>query len=180
MTDIREDESITYPIIKIGTQYWQRGNMKATYYISGEPITLKTDFSTESAGYGEPTTSYYFYNQKAVTSGKIAPIGWSIPTSQDWQNLITYIQNDASVLKGGTSWIESEYPVNNLSGFYAVGAGYFDSTYIYRKEQVRFWMAGDTQTSVADKVVCLQYYSNKVTEEFHKTTNALSLRMVRK
>ncbi|MFW9623977.1 FISUMP domain-containing protein, partial [Bacteroides graminisolvens] len=133
-----------------------------------------------SAGYGKPTSTYCFYNQKVVTSGKIAPNGWAIPSSQDWQKLITYIQNDASVLKGGTSWIESEYPVNNLSGFYAVGAGYFDSTYICRKEQVRFWMAGDTQTSVADKVVCLQYYSNKVTEEFHKTTNALSLRMVRK
>ena len=180
LTDIREDESITYPIIKIGTQYWQRGNMKATYYISGEPITLKTDFSTESAGYGKPTTSYCFYNQKAVTSGKIAPIGWSIPTSQDWQKLITYIQNDASVLKGGTSWIESEYPVNNLSGFYAVGAGYFDVTYTSRKEQIRYWMAGNTQTSIADKAVCLQYSSNKITEEFHKTTNGLSLRMIRK
>lgn len=181
LSDKRGDENIAYPIIKVGTQYWLRSNFKATFYNDGTPITLKTDFSTESAGYGKPTSTYCFYNQKVVISGKIAPNGWAIPSSQDWQKLITYIQNDASVLKGGsTSWTESEYLVSNLSGFYAVGAGYFDSTYICRKEQVRFWMAGDTQTSVADKVVCLQYYSNKVTEEFHKTTNALSLRMVRR
>ena len=69
---------------------------------------------------------------------------------------------------------------SNLTGFYAVGAGYFDVTYTSRKEQIRYWMAGNTQTSIADKAVCLQYSSNKITEEFHKTTNGLSLRMIRK
>ena len=69
---------------------------------------------------------------------------------------------------------------SNLTGFYAVGTGYFDVTYTSRKEQIRYWMAGNTQTSIADKVVCLQYSSNKITEEFHKTTNGLSLRMIRK
>ena len=180
LSDNRGDESITYPIIKVGTQYWLRSNFKATFYNDGTPITLKTDFSTESAGYGKPTSTYCFYNHKAITSGKITPVGWSIPSSQDWQKLITYIQNDASVLKGGTAWLESEYPVSNLSGFYAVATGYFDVTYTSRKEQVRYWMAGDTQISLAEKVICLQYSSNIITEEFHKTTNALSLRIIRK
>jgi phosphatidylserine/phosphatidylglycerophosphate/cardiolipin synthase-like enzyme len=54
LSDNRGDENITYPIIKIGTQYWLRSNFKATFYNDGTPITLKTDFSTESAGYGKP------------------------------------------------------------------------------------------------------------------------------
>lgn len=41
LTDIRNTETQTYPIVKIGIQYWMGRSLEATHYTDGKAITLK-------------------------------------------------------------------------------------------------------------------------------------------
>ncbi|MDL2300013.1 fimbrillin family protein, partial [Bacteroides sp. OttesenSCG-928-E20] len=127
LVDTRGIETISYPIVKIGTQYWMKGNLKATYYTDGEPIAQGNGFSDASAKYGK-TTYYYFYNSAAIATGKLAPEGWRISSSTDWESLITYVNEETAALKNGSSWKNSDLcPVTNMTGFNAVATGIFNS-----------------------------------------------------
>lgn len=48
--DIRNGKLQTYPIVKIGTQYWMKEDLQATYYLDKTPVTFKTKLG-EGAGY---------------------------------------------------------------------------------------------------------------------------------
>ena len=39
LTDIRNTETQTYPIVKIGIQYWMGRSLEATHYTDGKAIT---------------------------------------------------------------------------------------------------------------------------------------------
>ncbi len=182
LIDKRGTESIIYPIVKIGTQYWIATNLAATRYNDGEKIANKTDFSTENAGYSKlsTTSSYLFYNAGAISTGKLAPIGWSIPNKQDWNNLKNYLQNNASALKGGTSWTTSENAITNLTGFNAIATGIFNPTYGYSGDLTGYWTIGDSETTVAEKAIFLKYSTNDIVEGKTSATCGYSVRCIRK
>lgn len=48
LTDIRNTETQTYPIVKIGIQYWMGRSLEATHYTDGKAITLKKRFYNNS------------------------------------------------------------------------------------------------------------------------------------
>ncbi len=61
--DVRGGMIHNYPLVKIGTQYWMRDNLKASFYIDGNEIP-KLDAVTDGAvGYlqSEANATYYFY-----------------------------------------------------------------------------------------------------------------------
>lgn len=190
LIDNRGTESIVYPIVKIGTQYWIGSNLAATRYNNGEKIANRADFSAESAGYSKSSTtpSYLFYNKGAISTGKLAPIGWSIPNQQDWSNLKTYLQNNAAVLKGGTSWTTSENVItNNLTGFNAIATGLFDLNgsgdklvYGYNSELTGYWAIGDSETTVAEKATLFKYSTNDIVEGKTSATCGYSVRCIRR
>ena len=69
LTDIRNTETQTYPIVKIGIQYWMGRSLEATHYTDGKAITLKKDFTT-TAGYytgkfKDAPQDFYFYNSES-------------------------------------------------------------------------------------------------------------------
>lgn len=182
LVDSRGSESIVYPIVKIGTQYWICKNLEATRYNNGKKISSKTDFTAESAGYSKSSTtsSDLFYNEGAISTGKLAPIGWSIPSQQDWNNLKNYLQNNASVLKGGSSWSTSENVITNLTGFNAVATGIFNPTYDYSGDLEGYWSIGDSDTTVADKAIFLKYSANDIVEGKTSATCGYSVRCIRR
>jgi len=70
LTDIRNTETQTYPIVKIGIQYWMGRSLEATHYTDGKAITLKKDFTT-TAGYytgkfKDAPQDFYFTIQKLL------------------------------------------------------------------------------------------------------------------
>lgn len=54
------------------------------------------------------------YNEVSIASGKLAPIGWRIPTKQDFIELQNYISNDGqtnnegTALKSSSGWLPAE------------------------------------------------------------------------
>ena len=101
LTDRRNSTDIQqYPIVKIGTQYWLRENLRADRYSDGELMEERT-IATGDAGYHINKEGDYFYNGEALKAGTISPKGWGIPSASDWESLDKYIEGDVSMLKTG-------------------------------------------------------------------------------
>jgi len=147
VTDI---DGITYGTITIGTQTWTTSNLRVRHYRNGDPIVdgftgfnLDTTFATGAYTFpnGDTTlTSAYglYYNYGAVTDPRnIAPVGWHVPTDNDWYTLEFYegmtaadtskTSNDfglrgtigGKMLVGGSSGLNLQ-----LAGYYLPHSGY--------------------------------------------------------
>lgn len=133
-----------YNTVEIGNQTWMVENLRVTKYNDGTPLVFTTsgiDWLNQSTGaYCWPQDditykSVYggFYNWYAVSSGKLAPVGWHIPTEEDWITLATYL-GGASVAGGKIKaagiqyWTSPNSGATNETGFTALPAGYRSMT----------------------------------------------------
>jgi uncharacterized protein (TIGR02145 family) len=109
MTDI---DGNVYKTIKIGDNTWMAENLKTTRYRNG--VALNMNFNDASNAWGNTgqcgegcsyndDDSYLrlygrLYNFYAVIDSVniLAPVGWHIPTSDEWYSLLTYNSNDDS------------------------------------------------------------------------------------
>lgn len=174
LIDTRGTETITYPIVKIGTQYWMRGNLKTTKYSNGSSIDKGEDFSVEGAKY-VANGVYVFYNSGAVDSGLLAADGWRVAKSSDWTNLKTYLNNKASLLKSTSGWT----PIGtNLTGFNAVPVGIYNPTYLNAGKRVCYW-ATDDDSGNTTAAILLDFDSNEIGVSSHSTTQGYSVRCIR-
>jgi len=130
----------TYVTVVIDTQTWMAENLKTTKYNDGTDIPLVTDNSAWSTlstpgycWYNNDEASYKatygaMYNQYVVNTGKLAPIGWHVPTDAEWNELITMIGGGSvagSRLKemGNTHWTSLNTDATNVTGFSALPGG---------------------------------------------------------
>jgi len=162
MTDI---DGNRYQTVKIGDQWWLADNLKVTRYANGAPIPYcsdPTEWSQLSTGaYCEydNDSSYVnlygrLYNWYAlVDSQSVAPAGWHIPDSEEWQKLIDYL-GGASVAAGklkatGTDhWASPNTGATNQTGFTALPGGgrLYDGAYINITFDAIFW----SSTEISD------------------------------
>jgi uncharacterized protein (TIGR02145 family) len=138
---VTDTDGNVYNAVTIGTQVWMVENLKTTHYNDGTSIPLVTD----PTAWGNLTTPGYcwyndsvpygnsygaLYNWHAVNTGKLAPIGWHVPTDSDWTVLYTYIDEpDAGGLlkdTGTTYWSSPNTGATNTTGFTALPGGYRD------------------------------------------------------
>jgi uncharacterized protein (TIGR02145 family) len=98
-----------YNVVRIGEQEWIRENLRATRFNDGSEIPLVKD-STEWANIMSPGFCWYnndsvnygglngaIYNWYAVSdtmtnSKNLCPVGWHVPTKQDFLDLTIYIK----------------------------------------------------------------------------------------
>lgn len=126
-----------YDTITIGTQVWMTENLKTTKYNDGTSIptglsnddwrttkngayTIYDNNAANDAIYGK------LYNWYAVSSGKLAPKGWHIPTKEDWSKLIAYLGGSTKAggkLKSTTGWNSPNTGADNSTGFSALPGG---------------------------------------------------------
>jgi len=106
-----------YSAITIGTQIWMKENLKVTKYRNGDLIgTTIPDtmgISSETApkyqwayGGNEANVSVYgrLYSGYVVTDSRnVCPVGWHIPTHQEWGQLLDFVGIDAPILLKSTS-----------------------------------------------------------------------------
>lgn len=138
LNDVRPGAAtLTYPIVKVGTQYWMGKNLKTKHYQDGTEIVFKTideKWSTTEGAYCYPEGQIesanlfgYWYNGHAVLHEKgLAPKGWKVPHNDDFTKLKSYLGSNAGTkAKSRTLW-QDETPTNttNLSGLDILAAGY--------------------------------------------------------
>jgi len=138
MPSVKDYDGNYYHTIVIGTQTWLLENLNVTHYNDGTAIPNVTDASWKTIT--TPNYSYYnndkatyastygaLYNQYAVATGKLAPVGYHVPTSAEWDALFNYLGGSTcgGALKeaGYTHWAAPNVGATNSSGFTALPAG---------------------------------------------------------
>lgn len=127
----------SYKVIKIGNQVWMAENLKTTKFNDGTKIPAVDDnkmwSKMISPGYcwynndkGRYKTKYgVLYNGYTVSTGKLCPLGWHVPTIDDWAILINHYGDIVAGgnLKGTESWMSPNTGASNVSGFTALPGG---------------------------------------------------------
>ena len=139
--DCADADNNHYSAVLIGTQIWMGENLKTTKFSDGNPISNITDNNewknTTSPGYcwydnniGNKNAYGALYNWHAAGTKDICPVGWHLPTDEDWTILITHYGGDnlagGSLKETGTIYWSSPNNASNESGFSARPGGFRD------------------------------------------------------
>lgn len=197
MTD---QEGNVYKTITIGTQTWMAENLRSKTYRNGEPIIKVIYYSSnwqQNGGYWDSENIAIFgrlYTWEAVSnSNNISPIGWHVPTDEEWTSLITFLGGEdvagTKMKERGTAhWADPmtvpggdpTATATNESGFNAVPAGAYraEGTPIVKGYYSFFWSSTESNSSYAwrrllvfDKSQCFRFEDEK--------SFAFSLRLVK-
>lgn len=162
-----------YTIVKIGRQYWFQQNLKTTKYRDGSEIATGLDeneWKQTTGGafavYGNlsknANTYGLLYNGHAVSTGKLCPKGWHIPTDEEWKELETFLgvsgdeinrtggrSTIAGLVKSQEYWVENTMKMENTSGFSVLPAGTRNDVgdFIVAGQFAGFWTSTPYETA---------------------------------
>ena len=171
---IRDRENNKYRIVRIGNQVWMKDNLRTTHYNNGNTIPLVTDASEwstlTSPGYtwydnggSDFGALYNYYVVSDTNSNNVCPLGWHVPTSDDWNTLINYLGGSSAaggLLKesGLTHWAPPNTAGTNDSGFAGTPGGYRNALgAFFLKNQFGFWWSNEATTSDNARFYSLLY-----------------------
>jgi uncharacterized protein (TIGR02145 family) len=133
-------EGNLYNSVTIGTQTWLSENLKTTRFNDNSSIPLVSDsitwLSLTSPAYcwykndesNNKVTYGALYNWYTVNTGKLCPIGWHVPTSDEFTTLTNFLGGigaaGGKIKEVGTDhWLSPNTSATNESGFTALPAG---------------------------------------------------------
>jgi uncharacterized protein (TIGR02145 family) len=181
---IKDIDGNVYKTVIIGKQQWMAENLKVSRYNDGTVIPNVKDgvewFKTSSSAWCylnndslNDTKFGKLYNSYAVNylnngNKNICPVGWHIPTDNDWFDLINYLGDSlvvGSKMKeiGLKSWLETDSSVVNTSLFTALPSGYR-----YCENGDSFFILGRGTRSV----FWISKNNSNLTSKFYKITSA--------
>jgi uncharacterized protein (TIGR02145 family)/uncharacterized repeat protein (TIGR02543 family) len=172
---IKDQDGNVYTEVTIGTQVWMVQNLKTTKYNDGSAIPLVSDSATwaglTTPGYcwygndvGNKATYGALYNWYTVNTGKLAPVGWHVPTDAEWTTLATFI---GGVWPGGklkeaglAHWADPNEGATNEFGFTALPGGYRPpyGSFTEITKSGYWWCSTESDTSNA--WYCYLYFFN--------------------
>lgn len=134
-----------YNTVLIGNQQWLVENLRSTHFSDGRPIPIVTDDSlwirratAAMCWYDNDSMQHLFslgglYNGFAARDTAICPTGWSVPFSEDWDSLITFLGGSATAggaMKHSSTefWEAPNLGATNSSGFSALPSGWRSQT----------------------------------------------------
>lgn len=170
-TDLRE-----YPIVKIGTQYWMRENLKADRYRNGSKLTAQDELNGNAGYFYVSNYVLYFYNGGSLLAGELSPEGWRIPTLEDWDRLNAYVKGDVSLLKNGKWEILPGYdededsseiqPATNETMFNLRASGIWQTDgHVKAWKMVGFWSWDAEKDTIPEKTVFFVGQSNEMVKD---------------
>jgi uncharacterized protein (TIGR02145 family) len=138
-TDVIDGDDNTYKTVKIGNQLWMAENLRTTKFNDGTNIPIVLDNTTWSnlttssySWYLKDETTYKYtygalYNWYAVNTNKLCPLGWSVPTDDEWTILENALGGRAvaggELKEEGSEHWNDPNDANNNSGFTALPGG---------------------------------------------------------
>lgn len=187
--DIRNGILQSYPIVKIGTQYWMREDLQTAYYNDSKNIPIQKILGTGDRCFQYSVPGFLLYNGEAVLTGKLAPLDWRIPSDNDWNRLKEYIAGNASVLKKAGTWSSDTNPATNETGFGIAPKGLLlerdnATTLVNSASSTAYWTRNGMQEQL-DKVVIITNsnndieFKNSVKPEGKKYYNGFSVRCIK-
>ena len=176
--DCTDGDGNHYSTVKIGDQVWMAENLKTTRFLNGDTIpNMANGFqwaTADSSGYcnhsnnQENATIYgRLYNWYSVKDNrKLAPAGWHIPTSNEWQTLVNgnggkYLAGGKLKETGNMHWISPNSGATNALGFSALpGGNRNDIANFYNKGINGFWWTQTEITGAGSFGVHFSMYTN--------------------
>lgn len=183
VTDV--DGNIYHSVI-LGGVTWMVENLRTTKFQNLTTLTNITVNSDWQNNHPE-TGSYCYYNNQSTNASSygvlydffaatnpqnIAPDGWKVPSKQDWDNLINYInfncveRGEALKINTGSYTFQTPNNATNLSGFSAMPGGYRSGQNGSFSNQGTdgYWWTSTEVNTVYGKCKRLTWNSTEVTE----------------
>ena len=143
---VEDANAHTYKTVQIGSQVWMAENLYVKELNDGVQLE-RNDNADKWSTTTNPSYCYNsdnnetFYNYLAVTTNKLCPTGWHVPTVQDWEVMRAYVAmliypgltfSMGQSLAAKSGWESSTFnrtvgndtTRNNLSGFNGKPTGY--------------------------------------------------------
>ena len=211
VTDI---EGNVYQTLKIGNQVWTAENLRTTKYNDGTAIphvpliSNWTNLSLPAYVIYNNTTDAdsirrfgALYNWYVVGTQKLAPSGWHVPTSAEWDTLQNFLiakgynwdgtttdNKTGKSLAAKTDWIASsaagtvgnDVPSNNRSGFSGLPAGsrYYDVNFNYIG-QIGYWWTATAEDAAHADYRMLNSYNEFLDNYLSLNSCGFSVRLVK-
>jgi len=113
---INDIDGNEYSTVRIGNQLWLAENLRTTKYNDGSSIPNVTDFrqwitlNTDGFCWYRNNSDFKkpfggIYNWHAVNSGRLAPNGWHVPSSDEWNELFHFLATHDYGYQGDTTKI---------------------------------------------------------------------------
>lgn len=136
---ISDIEGNFYQTVFIGKQEWMVKNLKTTKLNTGE-ILQNVPVESEWSHLSTPAYSWYdndiknskinggLYNWYTVNTGKLCPVGWHVPSDNEWEILVDYLGGfnvaGGKLKENDTiSWLSPNKGATNISGFTGLASG---------------------------------------------------------
>ena len=186
-----------YNTVQIGNQVWMSENLKTSRYRNGGSIPNVTD---DTAWNNSTTGAWSYYNnQDAINAiyGKLynwyttmgdtlCPIGWGVPTNDEWTTLTTYLGGESvagdKMKTIGTAYWKENIGAINSSGFSALPGGlrYPDYSFTDIRFTAWFWSATELDGNPTGAWYRrLDYRESNVYREFENKSIGASVRGLR-
>jgi uncharacterized protein (TIGR02145 family) len=204
LTSCKKEEEVTtvtdidgniYNFVVIGTQTWMAENLKTTKLNDGTAISNTTD-NQQWSTLTTPAYAWYnnsaankaglgaLYNFFAVSSGKLCPSGWHVPSKEEWKTLETHLGGESVAggkmkESGTTYWTSPNTGATNDSKFNGRGGGVRlgDGTFSDIKNYGLWWTSTAQGATVWFR--SLQYANPNLTEQGYGKINGLSVRCIK-
>jgi uncharacterized protein (TIGR02145 family) len=184
----------SYKVIKIGNQLWMAENLKTTKFNDGTKIPVVSNYkewsSLMSPGYclynnnaGKYKTKYgVLYNGYTVSTGKLCPLGWHVPSVEEWSSLTRYCgENTAGgKLKEIDNWMSPNTGATNTTGFAARPGGSRGNLGSFMDLGIRghWWSSTEYDNSNVQNTT-LSYSNSNVTGSSDQKQSGLSVRCIK-
>jgi uncharacterized protein (TIGR02145 family) len=186
----------TYKTILIGTQTWMAENLKTTKYNDGTSIPLVTDATSwcnlstpgccwQNNDPARKVTYGVLYNWYTVSTGKLCPTSWHVPTDAEWTVLTDYLGGESIAggkLKesGFKHWNSPNIGATNETAFSALpGGDRFngpDALFDNLREMGCWWTTAFNEDRATNRL--MYDNSNHVQKFFYSKKCGLSVRCV--
>ncbi|MBT3242101.1 MAG: hypothetical protein HN352_03050 [Bacteroidetes bacterium] len=165
--DQRDEQS--YNTVKIGDQLWMAENLN---YESLDGSWCHSNLDENCETYGK------LYNWH--TAGNICPAGWKLPSSDDWDQLISFVgANPNDQLRSDYGWT-ADHNGNNSSGFNALPASFRTAFASFSKigSFAYFWEADDYSATKAWSRLFF-YNRSDIERNYQDKENGFSVRCIK-
>lgn len=195
VTDI---DGNVYNVVKIGTQYWMKENLKTSKYNDGTLISTglsNATWSTTTSGaysiYNNDAANDAIYgklyNGYAVNTGKLAPAGWHVPTQEEWTTLQNFLGGESVAggkLKSTSSkWTSPNEGASNSSGFTGLPGSWriFNGEYSADSEKGHYgyWWSSTMSSSGSSWCYILSYHTIGSLRRGYSNVAGLSVRCIK-
>lgn len=194
---ITDSDGNAYKTIQIGTQTWMERNLKTTKYNDGTSIPSVTDVASWSSistpafcwqlnDEAYRVTYGLLYNWYAVSTGKLCPAGWHVPSDTEWATLFSFVGGSdiaGGILKekGTLHWFSPNTGATDIYGFRALPGGtrldgsdaIFDNLF-----EMGFWWTSTSSSETHATYRVMNDNSSSVQKYFCDKNRGMSVRCI--